>query len=106
MKITIVEFAALTSPIDVVIHSLEQALYQVTVQLPSGTSLLVDKKGKIIRHRNLAQVREMLQVLPVASITLRHESAYDEMIGQPVREQSNALEVKLSQELYPEPVIH
>ena len=48
----------------------------------------------------------MLQVLPVGTITLRHESAYDEMIGQPSRESSNALEVNLSHEMYPEPIIH
>ncbi|MEM9255151.1 MAG: DUF6482 family protein [Pseudomonadota bacterium] len=106
MKLTIIEFAALTTPVHVTVHSLEQALYQVTVTMPQGECLLVDKQGKTIRHRNLQQVREMLQVLPVASITLRHQSAYDEMIGHPPRESSNALEVSLSMDLYPQPKIH
>lgn len=106
MRLTINEFAALPNAVDVTIHSLEQALYQVTVSLAAGPHLLVDKKRKTIRTRSLQQMREILQVLPVGTITLRHESAYDEMIGQPPRESSNALEVKLSHEMYPEPIIH
>ena len=106
MRLTINEFTALPDGADVTIHSLEQALYQVTVLLPAGPHLLVDKKGKTIRTRSLQQMREILQVLPVNTITLRHQSAYDEMIGQPPRESSNALEVKLSHEMYPEPIIH
>ena len=106
MRLSIIQFAALTDAADVTIHSLEQALYQVTVALPSGPHLLVDKKGKAISSRSLQKIREMLQVLPVGTITLRHESAYDEMIGQPQRESSNALEVNLSHEMYPEPIIH
>ena len=106
MKLSIDAFAALPHAADVTIHSLELAVYQVTVTLQGEQHLLVDKKGKPIRRRSLQQVREILQVLPVGNITLRHESAYDEMIGQPARESSNALEIKLSHELYPEPIIH
>ena len=106
MKLTITQFSALRDVADVTIHSLEQALYQVTVSLPAGPHLLVDKKGVTIRSRNLQSMREMLKVLPVRSITLRHESAYDEMVGQPVRESSNALEVNISHENCPEPIVH
>ncbi len=106
MKLTVAQFAALPNVVDVTIHSLEQALYQVTVSLPTGPHLLVDKKGATIRSRNLQSMREMLKVLPVRSITLRHESAYDEMVGQPVREASNALEISISQQDSPDPIIH
>ena len=106
MKLTIAQFAALPDVADVTIHSLEQALYQVTVSLPTGSHLLVDKKGVTIRSRNLQSMREMLKVLPVRSITLRQESAYDEMVGQPVRESSNALEVNISHEQSPAPIVH
>ena len=68
--------------------------------------MLVDKKGVTIRSRNLQSMREMLKVLPVRSITLRQESAYDEMVGQPVRESSNALEVNISHEKSPAPIVH
>ncbi|MDG2048185.1 MAG: DUF6482 family protein [Halioglobus sp.] len=106
MKLTITQFAALRDAADVTIHSLEQALYQVTVSLPTGSHVLVDGKGVTIRSRNLQSIREMLKVLPVRSITLRHESAYDEMVGQPVRESSNALEVSISHENFPGPSVH
>jgi hypothetical protein len=34
-------------------------------------------------------------------MVLRHSSAYDEMIGQPHREESNALEVRIARDPYP-----
>ena len=89
-----------------VVHSLEQALYQVTVKVEGADALLVDDSDKPIRLRSLQAVREMLSVLPIGTVTLRHESPYDEMIGQPVRGQSNALEVPLSLDVYPAPTIH
>jgi hypothetical protein len=93
MKLSIKAFAALSTPSEVVVHSLDRSLYQVTVTVDGARHLLVDETGRTIRHRSLQSVREMLQGFPVAAITLRHESAYDEMVGQPGREQSNALEV-------------
>lgn len=96
MKLTVKAFAALSTPSEVVIHSLDRALYQVTVIIDGAAHLLVDETGRTIRHRSLQAVREMLQAFPVAVITLRQASAYDEMIGQPAREQSNTLEVPVS----------
>lgn len=106
MKLTFAEFAKLKRPAPVVIHSLEQALYQVTVELDGKTHLLVENSGKTFRCHNLQQAREALQTLPVASLTLRHQSAYDEMVGQAVREGCNALEVPLSLEQYPPQTLH
>lgn len=106
MKLTFNAFAQLEEPARVVIHSLEQALYQVSVEVGGKTHLLAENSGKIFRCHSLQQAREALQTLPVASLTLRHESAYDEMVGQPVREADNALEVPLSLEDYPQPRIH
>ena len=106
MKITFKVFSQRLEPVPVVVHSLEQALYQVTVVIGGEELLLVENNGKTFRRHNLQQVREALQSMPVASLTLRHQSAYDEMIGQPSREGSNALEVALSLEQYPAPSIH
>ena len=89
-----------------VIHSLDQALYQVTLVIDEREHLLVENNGKTFRRHSLQQVREALQTLPVASLVLRQQSAYDEMIGQPVREGSNVLEVPLSLEQYPPPQVH
>lgn len=83
-----------------VVHSLEQALYQVTVSIDGKDYLLTENNGRPFRRHSLSEVREALQILPVERLSLRHSSAYDEMIGQPLREQENTLEVPLSLELY------
>ncbi len=106
MKLSITEFAQLEQPVPVIIHSLDQALYQVTVIVAGQPRLLVENSGRTFRRHNLQQVREALQTLPVASLVLRQQSAYDEMISQPVREGDNTLEVTLSLANYPPPVIH
>ena len=83
------------------VHSLQHALYQVTMIIDGEECLLTENDGKIFRRHSLSAVREALQVLPLASLTLIQQSAYDEMIGQPVREGDNALQVPLALELYP-----
>ena len=89
-----------------IIHSLDQALYQVTLEVGGREHLLVENDGRSFRRHSLQQVREALQPMPVASLRLRHQSAYDEMIGQPLREASNVLEVALSLDQCPPPRIH
>ncbi len=96
MKITMSEFSALSEPVDVTIHSLSPALYQVIMVLHGKDRLLAFDDGRPYRAPNLQTVREMLASMPVKAITMRHESAYDEMIGQPDSNQTNALEVGLS----------
>ncbi len=43
-----------------------------------------------------AEIQAMLESLPIKHLWLRHQSAYDEMVGQVVRTSSNHLQVKLS----------
>jgi hypothetical protein len=100
MKITIRELQSLPAPVPAIVHSLEQALYQVTVVVDGEERLLIDNDGRVFRRRNLTAVREALQVLPITQLSLRHQSAYDEMIGQPMREGVNTLEVPLGQQIY------
>jgi hypothetical protein len=106
VKISFEAFSRRAEPVDVIIHSLEQALYQVTLVIDNREHLLVENDGKTFRRHSLQQVREALQIMPVASLRLRQQSAYDEMIGQPVREGSNTLELPLSLDQYPPPRIH
>ena len=96
MTINFSEVAALAQPVPVVVYSLDQALYQVMVVVDGRERLLTENDGSTFRRHSLAAVQEVLQVLPVASATLRQRSAYDEMIGQPPREGDNLLEVPLS----------
>ena len=93
MAITIEDFTRLEQPAAVIIHSLDRALYQVTVLQHGREQLLVAGCGRPFRSHNLQQVRETLQGMPVSSIALRQQSAYDEMIGQPARQEANTLEL-------------
>ena len=106
MKITLSELSRLADPVAATIHSLDLALYQVTVEVEGSERLVAYDDGKPFRERSLQRTREMLAEMPVASVTLRHESAYDEMIGQDVREDSNALEVNLKPLDPPDRVVH
>ena len=96
MKITVREFAGLKQKVAAVVHSLDQALYQVTVVIDGAERLLVDDSGRPLRSHSLEQLRQWLGRMPVASLVLRQQSAYDEMVGQPPREGDNTLEVPLA----------
>ncbi|MEH6585847.1 MAG: DUF6482 family protein [Halioglobus sp.] len=106
MKISFKELSALGILVPAVIHSLDQALYQVTVVIDGESVLLTDNSGVIFRRHSLEQTREALQVLPIESLTLQQQSAYDEMIGQPMREGANTLEVSLAVDTLADPVLH
>jgi hypothetical protein len=93
MKLTLTEFSALTQPVAVTIHSLDRSLYQITATVDGTELLVVEDDGQTCSSRNLQSLRDILQILPVSAATLRQVSAYDEFIGQPAREGSNALEV-------------
>lgn len=106
MAITLDRFSRLADPVPIVVHSLEQALYQVTVLVEGREQLLVNNDGRPLRSRNLQSLRTTLQGMPVSSATLRHQSPYDEMIGQPMREAPNTMEVPLAWERGEMPVRH
>ena len=81
-------------------------LYQVTLALRGHEQLLAYDDGRPYRAKNLQNVREMLASMPVNSITMRHESAYDEMVGQPARQASNAMEIGLAPLDRVDPTVH
>ena len=105
MKLSFAQFRKL-SPCRVVVHSLDQALYQVTVIHEDAEQLLYEDGGRPFRRHSIGEVLEILRLMPVSSATLRQRSAYDEMIGQPPREGDNVMEVPLSIELMPELTRH
>ena len=79
----------------IVIHSIDGMLYQAYADIEGEEFLVVDEHGKALRHNNKISLQEEFEFLVCQKMTLRHQSAYDEMIGQPVREDSNQLEVSL-----------
>jgi hypothetical protein len=101
MRITLKEFSRWPEKLPLIIHSIDMAGYQATVVIDRHEHLLMGHNDKPLRHQSLMHMREALQSMPVATISLRHQSVYDEMINQPQRQQANTLELPLSLDPYP-----
>jgi len=81
-------------PLDkVVIHSLDCSLYQVSIIRGDVEELVCDAHGKPLKARSVLELEALFEGFPVHAMVLRQESAYDEMINQPVRAGSNRMEV-------------
>ena len=106
MKISLEEFANWHEPLPVVVNSIDNAGYLVMVIIDGKEHLLTGKDNKALRHHSLMGMREALAAMPIARMSLRHQSAYDEMIGQPQRLEDNTLEVPLALEPGPAPPRH
>ena len=78
-----------------IIHSLEQALYQPAVEINGEEYVIWIDDHQLLQSRNLYQLREQLACIDV-DIVLSHESPYDEMVGQPSKGQTNRMEVPLA----------
>ena len=85
---------------ELIIHSLEQALYHALVVVDGTEHLVWEDEKKILTTRSLTEMREIFQHLVIGENVLRHESPYDEMIGLPVKSESNRLEVPLGRNPY------
>ncbi|MCY0966871.1 DUF6482 family protein [Parathalassolituus penaei] len=86
-----------------VVHSLDLMLYQVSVVLDGRELYVTDNQGKLLRSHNLVSIQALFEGWPVAEMRLRQSSAYDEMIGQPLRE-TNQLDVPLGRNRVGEPL--
>ena len=96
MRIRLKDLLQMGGEYDLTIRSLELALYQAEVSLAGGERLLCDDAGKPLRFRTLQAAREALAPLTASSLQLVHQSAYDEMIGQPLKPEGNAMAVPLA----------
>ncbi len=95
MKITLSELNK-RQPIDkLAIRSAELSLYLAEAELENQRYLVCESDGKPLRTVNLVAMREKLSGLEVREMVLVHESAYDEMVGQPGPAGSNRMEVPL-----------
>ena len=96
MKVALGELFNTSSSAKGVVHSIEGSIYLLSVIISGKEMRVVDRDGKVFRRRSIQEVREALQGTCVASLVLTQQSAYDEMIGQSVRQQENTLEVQLA----------
>ncbi|HDM8195349.1 TPA: hypothetical protein P0E36_001472 [Vibrio harveyi] len=78
-----------------VIHSLDLALYQVSVLVDGEEHFVTDDKGKFLRAHSILELQKQCRNLKTNKQVLRQQSAYDEMVGQPSRSGTNELEVLL-----------
>lgn len=79
----------------VIIHSLDFSRYQVSVEINGTEEYVTDDAGQFLHSNNKITLQEMFDDMVYARMVLRQESAYDEMVGQPTREDSNRMEVPL-----------
>lgn len=96
MNVSLRELFHSGSRADGVVHSIEGSIYQLSVIIAGRERRVVERDGKAFKRRSIEEVREALQGTCVVSLVLRQQSAYDEMIGQSVRQQDNTLEVHLA----------
>jgi len=101
MKISLQELYRRQPLAKLTIHSLDQALYSLTASIDGVEAVVTEHGERPLRRRSLTAMRELLELLSVGELVLRQESAYDEMVGQPQRSASNAMEIVLGRDIYP-----
>lgn len=79
----------------VIVQSLDCALYQALVLHHGQEHVVCDEQGQPLRARSILSMQAHFDGITTAPMRLRHESAYDEMVGQPLRQGSNRMEVPL-----------
>lgn len=79
----------------IVIHSLDLVLYQASAIVDGKEHYVTDDSGQLLRSHNLLGMQVQFEGMQFERMVLRQQSAYDEMVGQPVRCDTNALEVPI-----------
>ena len=78
----------------VIYHSLDIALYNVSAIVEGEEYMITDKSGERLKSHNLLSLQKQMKNVKAKKQVLRQISAYDEMIGGPVKT-TNQLEVPL-----------
>ncbi|TMP82310.1 hypothetical protein CWB73_05320 [Pseudoalteromonas phenolica] len=77
-----------------VYHSLDLALYNVSVIIDGKEEMVTDEKGVRLKSHNFVSLQKMLKNVNAKQQVMRQFSAYDEMIGGPEKE-NNMMEIPL-----------
>lgn len=101
MKLLLKDFNSGQQLEKVIIHSLDGSLYQASALVDGAELLIWITEREPLRTRNLIAMKEAFAHLRVDQLVMRQDSAYDEMVGQPLKPESNRLEIPLSVEPYP-----
>ncbi|RNF49303.1 hypothetical protein EBI00_13135 [Marinomonas hwangdonensis] len=76
------------------LHSLESNLYQLSIVIDGQEEYIKTDQGRFLTSHNKLELQALFKDKTVGSMVLCHQSAYDEMVGQPIGK-GNALEVPL-----------
>lgn len=93
MKLRIADLASYTSLEKVIVHSVDQMLYIITIVIDGQEHLLYKNDGRPFRTGRMSEIHQALARANAEETVLRHDSPYDEMIGHPPKEGANTLEV-------------
>lgn len=96
MKIQLSELQQLAAIDKVIIRSFECSLYQAFAVINDQELVIYEDGQQRLCRRNAGAIKEALASLEIHNLLLQQQSAFDEMIGQPLREGSNMLELPLS----------
>lgn len=76
------------------LHSLESNLYQLSVVIGEEEDYIKTDTGRFLTSHNKLDLQALFKGKTVGTMVLCHQSAYDEMVGQPIGV-VNTLEVPL-----------
>lgn len=79
-----------------IFHSIDLSLYQLSAIIEGEEHYVSDESGALLRAFNLVELQKLAAKVNARETVLRHNSAYDEMIGGPEKIGQNTLEVPLS----------
>jgi hypothetical protein len=98
MKITVQQLQNSVGLTRVVVHSLDFSIYLAYAEFGDEAFLITESDGKPLRTSNLTAMKQRLAGVAAPALYLRQQSAYDEMVGQPLRDGANTLEIPLSRD--------
>ena len=92
-----ISFSALSAAPEgeLLIISLEGDIYAIYLRQKAQQAVVLNEKGESMTFRSLGAAKKALAPLPFSSALLIHTSAYDEMIGQPMKG-DNRLTINIS----------
>lgn len=93
MKLRISDLASYPSLKKVIVHSVDQMLYIITVVIDDHEHLLYKNDGRPFRTSRMSEIHQALAQANAEETVLRQQSPYDEMIGHPPKAGENTLEV-------------
>ena len=103
MKVSIKDLRRREGIAKVIIESVDLSIYIARAVIDGREYLVSDVDGSVLKTRNLMAMKEQLDGLSIAEMVLLQRSAYDEMVGHIAEPVDNAMEVRLSADLYPVP---